>query len=301
VVLAQAGLRYPLDIFRSLRAMATVRRDRVQYLGTDNFALTLPAQTEQRAGLRLEYVFDNTIDLALNLRQGTRYKVFVEGSRSFALGDGNGLELDPGFMGVVAADFRHYQRLDKRTILAVRLAGATSFGEQKILYYLGDTDNSLLPSFNSSIPIGDENNRLTTLANNLRGFTANARNGNAYVLLNTELRVPVFRYFSERIRSPFLRNFQMVGFFDVGTAWSGPDPYSDENPLNTAFFPDPAQAPNAPVQVRVVYFRNPIIAGYGIGARALLFGYLLRLDYAWGIETKEVLPPRLHLSLGVDF
>lgn len=301
VVLAQMGVRYPLDIFRSLRATATVRRDRVQYLGTDNFALSLPAQTEQRAGLRLEYVFDNTIDMALNLRQGTRYKVFVEAYKSFAFGNGLDLEVTPGYMGVLAADFRHYQRLDKRSILAVRVAGAASFGAQKILYYLGDTDNSLLPSFNQSIPVGNENNRLTTLANNLRGFNANSRNGNAYLLLNSEVRVPIFRYFSERIRSPFLRNFQAVGFFDVGTAWSGPNPYSDENPLNTATFPDPGQVTNPSVQVRVVYFRNPIIAGYGIGARALIFGYLLRLDYAWGIETRDILPPKLHLSLGVDF
>ena len=301
VLLGQAGVRYPLDIFRSVRATATVRRDRVQYVGTDNFALDNPIVREQRVGLRLEYVFDNSIDLAMNLRQGTRYKMWIEAYKSFAFGNGDGLSFAPGYLGVVSADMRHYQRLDKRSILALRLAGAASFGQQRILYYLGDTDNSLIPSFNTSIPVGDENNRLTALANSMRGFSSNARNGNSYLLFNSELRVPVFRYLSERIRSPFLRNFQLVGFFDIGTAWSGPDPYSDENPLNTATFPDPTEVTTPPVQIRVVYFRNPIIAGYGVGARALLFGYFMRVDYAWGIETKTIQQPRLHLSLGMDF
>lgn len=301
VLLGQAGVRYPLDIFRSVRATATVRRDRVQYVGTDNFALDNPVLREQRLGLRLEYVFDNSIDLAMNLRQGTRYKMWVEAYKSFAFGNGDGLSFSPGYLGVVSADMRHYQRLDKRSILALRLAGAASFGQQRILYYLGDTDNSLIPSFNTSIPVGDENNRLTALANSMRGFSSNARNGNSYLLFNSELRIPVFRYLSERIKSPFLRNFQLVGFFDLGTAWSGPDPYSDENPLNTAVFPDPSVVATPPVQIRVVYFRNPIIAGYGVGARALLFGYFLRLDYAWGIETKTIQQPRLHLSMGMDF
>jgi len=32
-----------------------------------------------------------------------------------------------------------------------------------------------------------------------------------------------------------------------------------------------------------------------------LFGYFIKLDYAWGIETRVIQEPRLYLSLGTDF
>jgi hypothetical protein len=304
VVLGQYGVRYPLDIFRSLRATSTLRRDRVQFLATDQTALEeapAPDQT-QRIGLKLEYVFDNTLDLALNIKQGTRYKIYTEFFKQFSvqIDPGFSFDIQRGYLGLAGLDFRHYQRLDKRSILAVRLAGAVSFGPEKILYYLGGTDNAILPSFNNSIPTPMETPGFVTLANNLRGFDLNIRNGNSYVLTNVELRVPLFRYFSERIRSPFFRNFQVVGFFDAGTAWSGPDPYGDENPLNTSTFPD-NNGEFAPVTARVVYFRDPLVFSYGVGLRSLLFGYMVRVDYGWGYETRQQQDPRLHISLGYDF
>lgn len=305
VVLGQYGVRYPLDVFQSLRATATLRRDRVQYIATDQRALSeAPAPTNtQRIGVRLEYVFDNTIDIALNAKVGTRFKVYNEYYKQF------GLTLSPafqfnfrqGFMGVAGLDARHYLRLDKRSILAFRAAGAVSFGNDRILYYLGGADNELFGSFNTTIPIPPVDNvGFVALANSLRGFGQNIRNGNSYVLANAEVRVPIFRYISERIQSPFFRNFQAVAFFDAGTAWSGNNPYSEENPLNTSFFPTNTGG-FKPVSVKVVYFRDPLVFSYGIGARTLLFGYHVRLDYAWGLETRNVLDPRLHLSLGMDF
>ncbi|MEZ4984273.1 MAG: BamA/TamA family outer membrane protein [Saprospiraceae bacterium] len=141
-----------------------------------------------------------------------------------------------GFRGR-GLDARHYIRLDKRSILAFRAAGAWSFGNDRILYYMGGADNELFGGFNTTIPTPEETPGFVTLANSMRGFSQNIRNGNAYVLANAELRIPVFRYLSERIQSPFLRNFQVTGFFDAGTAWSGDSPYSDDNPLIRLLFP----------------------------------------------------------------
>ena len=306
IVMGQYGVRYPLDIFQSLRATATLLRDRVQYLATDQSALEVaPApDRKQRIGLKLEYVFDNTLDLALNLRQGTRYKVYTEMFKQFSI------NLDPsfkfslkeGFLGLVGFDARHYEKLDKRSIFAVRLAGTFSFGADKVLYYLGGTDNELFSGFNSSIPAPFEAPSFVTLANNMRGFDMNIRNGNSYVLANVEVRVPIIRYITEQIQSPFLYNLQLVGFFDGGTAWSGKDPYSEENPLNTSFFPeDVGPGDFVPVTAKVVYFREPLVFSYGVGARTLLFGYMVRVDYAWGIETRNILEPKWHISLGADF
>jgi hypothetical protein len=299
VVLGQASLRYPLDIFRSVRATGTLRRDRVTQLATDLPSLERPTITEQRIGARLEYVFDNTLDVALNLKNGTRYKFYGEAVKRFdlSLSDGVSLDFARGFMTIFGLDARHYQRVLKHSVFAARLAGATSFGSEKILYYLGGVDNWLFMSFNEQIPIPQSGGfAYQAVAANLRGFDLNIRNGNSYLLMNYELRAPIFRYFSSRIRSPFLRNFQVVGFFDVGTAWEGLDPFSRENPLNISVID------NGPlVSVKVNYFRDPIVAGYGVGVRALLFGYMLKLDYAWGIETRQVQDPKLFISLGMDF
>lgn len=300
ILLGQFGVRYPLDIFRSLRATATIRRDRTMLLATDLQSLNAPVIREQRAGIKLEYVFDNTLDVSLNIKNGSRYKVFAEVVKKFSLDVTEGFRLDlaEGFMTVLGFDARHYQRLDRRSILALRAAGATSFGSERNLYFLGAVDNWLFPMFNNDIPQPSSATGIAyqTLASNLRGFDYNIRNGTTYLLANAELRVPIFQYLSKRIKSSFFRNFQVIGFFDVGSAWTGPSPYSDDNPLNTTVF-----AGGDNIQVKVTYFRDPIVAGYGAGIRSMLFGYFIRLDYAWGIETRQVQDPKLYISLGTDF
>jgi hypothetical protein len=295
-----AQIKYPLDIFTSIRASGTLRFDKKVQLATDSIALRIPTEHEQRAGLKLEYVFDNTLDVALNIKNGTRYKFFAEVVKRFEVDlTGNSkFSFNKGFMTILGFDARHYQRLDKRSILALRMAGATSFGSERNLYFLGGVDNWLFPQYNNDVPFPQSNDfAYQTLAANMRGFKNNIRNGNSYVLFNSELRVPIFNYFSRRIRSPFFRNFQLVGFFDLGTAWEGRTPFSKESPLNTVVI----RNPNTPVTIKVNYFRDPIVAGYGAGARAVLLGYFLRVDVAWGLETRVVQDPIIYLSLGTDF
>lgn len=298
ILLGQYGVRYPLDVFRSIRATTTLRRDRMVQLATDRATYNVPDQTSQRIGLRLEYVFDNTVDIALNLRTGTRYRVFVESQKKFSVGDESNFDVNfnKGFMTILAADFRHYQRVLRHSILASRFAAATSFGTERMLYYLGGVDNWLFPKQNNDIPVPNGNFAFQTLAANMRGFPTNIRNGSSFALINTELRMPLFRYFSRRIQAPLLKNFQIIGFFDLGTAWEGKTPYRDDNPLNTSKFQD-----GPFITTTVNYFRDPIVAGYGFGARTTLFGYFIRADYAWGVETQQVQKPILYLSLGMDF
>ncbi len=292
-------LRYPFDIFTSLRLSGTVRADRTVQLATDRNTLDIPSLNEQRLGAKLEYVFDNTLDVALNLKNGTRYNVYAELVKRVQLdliGSNAGFEFAEGFMTVLGLDARHYLRLDKRSFLAIRAAAATSFVSVRNLFFLGGVDNWLFPSTNENIPLPQSDDfAYQTLAANMRGFRQNIRNGNSYALINTELRVPIFTYFSRRIRSPFFRNFQIVGFFDLGTAWEGPDPFSEESPLNTVVI----RQDNT--RIKVNYFRDPVVAGYGGGIRALLFGYFLKLDVAWGIETRVVQDPILYFSMGTDF
>lgn len=298
ILMGQYGVRYPLDIFQSLRARATLRQDRLTQLVSDAQASNVPDQTATRAGIRLEYVYDNTIPKSLNMLNGTRVKVFGEVFKKFNLNTDQGVDLNfsNGSMTILSLDARHYEPILKRSILAVRLAAATSFGSERIQYFLGGTDNWLLPQYNQDIPTSASNYAFQTAAPNIRGFRFGIRNGNSYALANAELRVPLFQYFSKNITSAFIRNFQVVGFFDVGTAWEGSDPYREDNPLNTTVFEE-----GEIIDVTVNYFRDPIVAGYGFGVRSTLFGYFVRADYGWGIETGVVLKPRLHISMGMDF
>jgi len=300
ILLGQFGVRYPFDIFRSLRATTTLRRDRVTQLSTERSTLEVPTTSEERLGLKLEYVFDNTLDVALNIKNGSRYKVYAEFVKKFNLDFTNGAEFDlaRGAMGIVGFDARHYQRFLKHSVIALRAAGATSFGSERMIYFLGGVDNWLFNTFNNEVPLpsAGEDIAFQALATNMRGFDLNIRNGNSYLLSNIELRMPIFKYFSKRVRSSFFRNFQLVGFFDIGTAWEGSDPFSEENPLNTSVIDNTDL-----VSVKVNYFRDPVVAGYGGGVRAMLFGYFVRLDYAWGIETRVVQDPIFYLSIGTDF
>ena len=301
VLLGQAQFSYPLDIFTSIRGIVNLRNDKLIQLSTDAQALGEPTTNQQRAGVRLEYVFDNTLDVALNIKHGTRYKVYSEIVKRFDLSvlDGFNFEVPKGAMGIIGVDARNYQRFARHSVFATRFNAATSFGSEKILYYLGGVENWLFPSFNDNIPgpTGDDFS-YQTLAANLRGFKQNIRNGNSFALLNAELRVPIFKYFSRSTpRSSFLRNFQIVGFFDIGTAWQGLSPFEKDNPLNTVTI----ERPNNPVSLKVNFFRDPVVAGYGAGIRTMLFGYFLRLDYGWGIETRVVQDPVLYLSMGTDF
>lgn len=295
--LGQVQWRYPLDIFRSIRFRTTLRNDRYFWHALEPGTLAFPAVNEQRLGLRAEYVFDNTLSVAPNILNGMRYNFYAEALKSFQLGvDPFAFELDRGFMGLAGVDFRYYLPVLKHSVLAFRLNGAVSFGPQRILFYLGGVDNWLLPQFNNNIPVPAANYGFQTLAANLRGFQYNIRNGSSFALSNTELRVPVVRHLLPRVRSNFFRNLQVTGFFDMGTAWEGLSPYDDENPLNIVTLVNPPA-----VSVRVKYFRDPLVAGYGVGLRSLLFGYMVKLDYGWGIETRQVQKPILYLSLGTDF
>ncbi len=291
--------RYPLDVYSSLRAQATLRLDKRIQLASDINTLNSTDLDEQRLGLKLEYVFDNTIDVDLNIKNGSRYKVSVEVVKKMnvQLFDPWTFSFDEGFMTVIGLDARHYQRLDRHSIFATRLSASTSFGSEQIVYFMGGVNNWLFPQYNDQIPIPPSDTyAYNGLAANMRGFRQNIRNGTSFALLNTELRVPVFKYFFQRnLHSSFLRNFQLTAFLDVGTAWHGSSPFSRDNPLNIISVSNPL------VTIDINYSREPVVFGYGAGVRLYLLGYLIKADYAWGVESGLTLNPRFYLSLGTDF
>ncbi|MCE9540647.1 MAG: hypothetical protein K8R85_15720, partial [Bacteroidetes bacterium] len=99
------------------------------------------------------------------------------------------------------------------------------------------------------------------------------------------------------IRSDFAQNFQIITFGDVGTAWTGPSPYSDKNSLNTSVI----GSAQTPLIITLNTQHNPIVGGYGWGVRSRIFGYFIRVDRAWGVQDGIVLRPITYLSLSLDF
>lgn len=280
---------YPFNEVMSLKGSAILRNDRNVILSTDRITVQEPNTYDTWGGLKAEFIFDNTISRGLNLYNGTRYKLFFEWYKQV-----DKAETD---LYVLGLDFRHYQKIHRDLIWANRFAISSSFGDNKLIYYLGGVDGWLKPQFNNDVAISqDEDYAYQTLATNMRGFWQNIRNGNSFAVINSELRFPVFKFFMNRpMKSDFLRNFQVLAFGDIGTAWTGKTPYSSDNSFNTD------NIENGPITVRLTHEREPIVAGYGIGLRTRLWGYFIRIDYAKGIQDSISQKGLFYWSLSLDF
>ncbi|MDZ4823775.1 MAG: hypothetical protein SH856_09970 [Flavobacteriales bacterium] len=287
----QYQLKYPFTELASARATLIYRNDRIVRQSIDPLSLVTPNFTEHNLGLRLEYVFDNTINKGINLFNGTRWKVWAE---TYRQPDKYTEKTD---FNVVGFDVRHYKKIHRDLIAAFRVAGSSSFGNYKLVHYLGGEDNWLFQKIDEDMPIAtNQNYWFQALASPMRGFWVNARNGNSVVMSSAEVRWPMFRYLMKTpIKSDFLENFQLISFFDAGTAWTGNNPYSDENMLNSQ------SITINPVTVTIHNNREPIIYGYGFGMRSRVLGYFVRADWSWGIDDGRVLPRVFYLSLNLDF
>jgi hypothetical protein len=286
----QGSASYPLDRVRSIRMHLGLRQDQLNLRAENALGLANPEKPNQYwINSRVEYVFDNTIRPALNIYNGFRYKFYAEYMYQV---NGN----LSGFYNL-GIDFRYYKKLYKNVIWANRLAGAHSAGDQKILYNLGGVDNWLMPKYSEYVPVRPtENYAFQSLATNLRGYEQNSRNGNTYAVLNSEVRVPVFSTFIKTpIQSAFVRNFQLVGFVDAGSAWNGLVPNADAL-RNDRILYDPTLSP---VKFTITDQTGGVGVGYGAGLRTSALGYFLRLDAAWNIEGR--VKPIWYFSMGTDF
>jgi hypothetical protein len=268
--------------------------------GSSPNALREAVVASHYGGFRAEYVFDNTTINGLNMIEGTRIKVRYENYR--------GITRAVESFDNLHIDLRNYKRVHRDIIFATRLAFGNFGGQSPKNYMLGGMDNWIFndkdgedtPGSPIAVTTGTDNRDLlfSEFVTNLRGFNYNKLSGRTYVLFNGELRFPIVKYFYRGpITSNFFKNFQFVGFADVGTAWTGRGPFSRQNSLNTV----PIGGGTNPFRATVTNFKNPFLAGYGLGARTLLLGYYVKFDVAWGIEDYVVTSPKYYLTLGYDF
>jgi hypothetical protein len=307
----QAIIKYPFDKVKSLRLSVGVRTDKVQIRPygpsiappfIDSAILKVGPQNKQTYGLvRLEYVYDNALMKATNIYNGIRAKAYMDWNMQMNSTPG---QPEGKYMYNFGYDLRHYLPIYRNFIWAVRFAGDFSWGNRKVVYYLGGTDGWLFPKANQMPrPAQDATYAFQSLAVNLRGFRQNIANGNNAMVINSELRLPLFTtLFNKPINNAFLRNFQVVQFFDLGSAWNGA--YGGlSRPTQTIPSTDDAlggggSALNVKLRAGGI---GPFAGGYGFGARSTLLGYFLRFDAGWQMNTFFGGKPVLNVSMGVDF
>ncbi|HOX82420.1 MAG TPA: translocation protein TolB [Chryseolinea sp.] len=274
-------------------------------LGETDYPTTPVTQTPNvnyYAGIQSELVYDNSISTGLNLIEGTRGKIFFQHHQ----GLGNA---DMSF-SQASIDLRHYQKIYKEIVIAFRGYAGTFFGNAPKKYLLGGMDSWFYnttqvggrTSEGQPNPLGSEGENQDILfvefATNLRGFDLSTLFGNSVMMGSAELRIPVVKALSSGpITSNFLKNLMFVGFYDVGTSWSGKPPFGSGNNNSVSV----SQIVDGPFEIDIKNYLNPWLYSYGFGVRTVVFGYYVKGDLAWPVENYQVQKPRFHFTLGFDF
>ncbi|MEJ0054805.1 MAG: hypothetical protein WDN75_03630 [Bacteroidota bacterium] len=124
--------RFSIKPFAGYTNFTDLGPDQLVSAGGPIFA---PTKQQFYAGSRAELVYDNSITTGMNLIEGTRAKlnfVHYEG-----LGNKN------ASFSQVFIDVRHYQKIYKEIVFAMRGYTGTFFGNSPKQYVLGGVDNWL--------------------------------------------------------------------------------------------------------------------------------------------------------------
>lgn len=259
-------------------------------------------ETQWYGGGKMEVVFDNSIATGLNITEGTKGKVSLINYQAV----GNSMKS----FSHISADLRHYQKIYKEITLAFRGVVGKFFGNSPKNYILGGVDTWAWPKYNTGgqgnplkNPLKAYNEQLLFMevASNLRGFDFGTLYGNNVLLGNVEFRLPVFRVLAGGpMSSNFFKNFQAIGFYDIGTAWSGPPPFNSERSVRTRVVPD-SETNNTPFNIVINEFSNPWIYSYGAGIRSVVLQHFVWLNVAWPVENYVTKSPRFSFGVGLDF
>ncbi len=273
------------------------------FLGETDFPTTPVTETPSinyYAGIQAELVYDNSISTGLNLIEGSRGKIFFQHHQGLGNAD---LSFSQAYI-----DVRHYQKIYKEIVIAARGYAGTFFGNSPKQYLLGGMDSWFYSttqvggrtSEGEPNPLGVEGETQDILfveyATGLRGFDLSTLFGNNVMMGNIELRIPFVKALTNGpITSNFMKNLMLVGFYDIGTSWSGKPPFSSGNSVSVS------EIVSGPFKAEIKNYLNPWLYSYGFGVRTVLLGYYIKADLAWPVENYQVQNPRFHLSLGFDF
>ncbi|WP_026956725.1 biopolymer transporter Tol [Algoriphagus vanfongensis] len=302
----ELGVSYPFTVNSRITVAPFLAKS--QYFNLNSDSLIYGQVAEQNrfdvnyAGAKAEFVFDKTKQIGLYSSTGLKGKVgFVHyqglnhGDRSFS-----------NFY----LDIRNYQKIHKNIVLASKLYAGSFFGNNPQTYLVGGMDNWLFnefyrpPSNRPEVspirnPTGVENsNILFADFMDLRGYDYDEIRGNKVITFTTELRIPVFSYLTRgNITSNFIRNFQLVGFYDIGSAWDASAPWERVNDQNTEVI----NTEGSPFTIVLNNFNNPWLQSYGAGLRTVLLNYFVKFDVARPIRNYEAEDLKFYVTLGYNF
>jgi hypothetical protein len=291
-------MKYPFNRYHSVHFTFSGRYESLILGALNEQDLKTPTENNIWGGVKISYIYDSSKELYTNLWRGTKIKVWVEYNQCLATYFEK-FELTNENLFVLGFDIRKSVKVYKNMTWATRLAGSTNFGTARLVYYMGGVDNWIWAKFDRDNWTDlSKNYYYQTLATNMRGFPQNIRNGTSFLLLTTELRVPFVQLIAGRqVRNKILNSLQFLIFGEIGTAWTGVTPYSPDNCLYTRW------VQNGNFLIKINRQVDPWVQGFGMGLRGSLFGYFIRLDYAWGLEDLKIYRKNgmFMFSIGLDF
>ena len=302
----ETGVSYPLSIHSRVYAAPFFATTQYFNLNEDSLITSkIPALNELKvsyAGGKVEYVYDRTEPMGLYSFTGTKGKVGFQHYQGLNLGDRSFSNL--------YVDLRNYQKIHKNIVLASKFYFGSFMGPNPQTYLVGGMDNWMFNSFYTPPanrpepspvrnPNGLENsNLLFADFVDLRGFDYDQIRGRNALTFSTELRLPLFSYLTRgTITSNFVKNFQLVGFYDIGSAWNNAAPWEKVNDQNTEVI----NTTGSPFVIVLNNFNNPWLQSYGAGLRTVLMNYYIKFDVARPVRNYKTEDLKFYFTLGYNF
>jgi len=248
---------------------------------------SLSSLSKQYAVFGPSLIIDNTVAKYPNYNQGIKLRL-----------DAKNLWNTEDKISFVQLDFRSYQWLGRKVQIANRVSAAYNLGNKNVLFLVGGMENVIgRKDVTTQFPgISSNDYAFQSITGNLRGFITGNRYGSSFFVSNTEIRLPFHMYvYKSYAYSTFLRELQIIGFWDFGTAFTGNKPSSPGNPYNTIY----RSTPN--YTLSVTSKRNPYLNGIGFGLKSKFMGYDIRFDYAIGHQFSEWNKPISYFTLANSF
>lgn len=302
----ETGVSYPLTINSRVYVAPFVAKS--QYFNLNPDSLILGQDPDQNrfdvnyVGGKAEFVYDRTEPMGLYSFTGLKAKIGFQHYQGLNHGDRS--------FSNFYMDLRNYQKIHKNITLASKLYVGSFMGNNPQNYLVGGMDNWLFNEFYNPPsnrpepspvrnPTGVENsNILFADFVDLRGYDYDEIRGRNVITFSTELRIPLFSYLTRgNITSNFVRNFQMIGFYDIGSAWDDFAPWERVNDQNTEVI----NTEGSPFVVVINNFNNPWLQSYGAGLRTVLLNYYIKFDVARPIRNYERQDLRFYFTLGYNF
>lgn len=279
------GHRYNSHL--SVFAKLMYRNEEFVELATESQNLIANSVNQRNVGGQLKIQYEHLIQENNNTYQGIKAYVHIEQQQN--LGTGSRFT-------EIKGEAKYGLEIQPTLFWMNRLSFASSAGSGRILYFLGGVENARTTEMQSLAYVMDANTAYFSPVYGMRGHMINARNGNSYAYLNSEVRwelgKAILKYPNP---NQSIQNLMLVGFFDIGSAWYGKSPYSKDNPLNTQTFTTPV------FDVTRYNPQQPVVFGLGSGLRTQLYSYFIRYDASKGWDNSVWGPVRHTFALGKDF